>query len=227
MTLIAIDHATLTAPKLLYAKIVLRKVKSQGQASWAWYKGNAEFMVWAENDRNGVISDVFLADIIELYNADKNVSKLLYLNVFTPGSQTLEVNHGLRQKTITINAASATARGRLAAKLVGASQRVNLHHIEDRMARLVGGAWGPQCCIAGAELLLHILQHARLTRDLTGRRRASPPCSIHCRAIFSVLGRLPARWRCLGPTVLYGRSSAAGLYPVARQACNAARGEAD
>jgi hypothetical protein len=114
-------------------------------------------MVWAENDRNGVISDVFLADIIELYNADKNVSKLLYLNVFTPGSQTLEVNHGLRQKTITINAASATARGRLAAKLVGASQRVSLRHIEDWVARLVGGAWGPQCCIVAAELLPCIL----------------------------------------------------------------------
>jgi hypothetical protein len=142
IALIALDHPTLTAPhKLLHAKTALRKLKPQGQASWARYRGNAEFMAWAEIDHSSIISDTSLADIIKLYDHDEDIYRLLHLHVFTPGSRTLEANRELRKKNITINTALTAAMGCGARIMLRKSKIVSLQHIVELIARLHDG-WG-------------------------------------------------------------------------------------
>jgi hypothetical protein len=140
IAVILLDHPTLAKPhKTLHAAESLKDLKAQGQAWWARYKGITEYMIWANIPSECILTHFPLADLIALYDKDKTVTNLLYLQEFTAGRKTIALSASLRDKTIPLTHSTAAAMGRIA-KLFGLDHpEIALHHIETFVARLVDG----------------------------------------------------------------------------------------
>ncbi|KAH6620467.1 hypothetical protein C7974DRAFT_234773 [Boeremia exigua] len=140
IALIDLDAASLQEDhKLHHAADIFRWLKSHGLAQWARYKGYGEYFAWSDIAHDAVLQTFELDQLIDNLNADEGCRELFNFDVFEPGAKTSTIAASLRERNLTLNTTTARALGRIA-KLFGmAKDNMNLHHLEDFIARLLDG----------------------------------------------------------------------------------------
>lgn len=140
LALIDLNHPTLISEpnKRLHAGELLRTLKARGECRFARYRGQCEFLIWANIPRAVIIHEFSLVDFIRMYEYDEDVAAILDLDIFVARTPTKALADHLRKKRIIINVTTAAAMGRIAALLFGPGS-YDLQHVTDLVARLVDG----------------------------------------------------------------------------------------